>query len=129
MLVGLLAAELFPTGFQFPAACYTVFYKAEHTEGTGSLKLQRPAGLNSLLSISGYLKVFPPYYREENPNKDGWVNNIYKCARDAGKKEWGDCTKENIWIYIANTVYRIYPDSVFLCIVNERVKGKEHESN
>lgn len=129
MLVGLLAAELFPTGFQFPAACYAVFYKAEHTEGTGSLKLQRPAGLNSLLSISGYLKVFPPYYREENPNKDGWVNNIYKYARDAGKKEWGDCTKENIWIYIANTVYRIYPDSVFLCIVNERVKGKEHESN
>lgn len=71
MLVGLLAAELFPTGFQFPAACYAVFYKAERTEGTGSLKLQRPAGLNSLLSISGYLKVFPPYYREENPNKDG----------------------------------------------------------
>lgn len=25
--------------------------------------------------------------------------------------------------------YCIYPDSVFLCIVNERVKGKEHESN
>lgn len=64
---GLLAAWLtsfLPLPFCFLSPAYAAFCKAEHTEATRSLKLQRPTGLNSLSNLSGHLKVFQPRYRE-----------------------------------------------------------------
>ncbi len=119
---GLLAAWLtsfLPLPFCFLPPAYAAFCKAEHTEATRSLKLQRPTGLNSLSNLSGHLKVFQPRYRgntekfhiETDERKKTYIKVGRRWRRERGVRgsTWG-----NLYIYTTRMSY-ICPDSVFMC--------------